>query len=233
MSLTANPSPVQSGGQVVVAWSADATTVTLDELDSNGKVLQSANVGLSGTLSYTLNATSGNQINFRLTAQKGGQTTSQIVSVIVTCGATWVISPAPAPGCPQADQTGTFTFQSFNFGAAIYVPNTNQIFFLYGQSPIANVFTYTSSAGVVGPTQVPPSGFVTPTGPIGDTWQHGYWSDGQTLQTVFGWAISDAQTYSGSMQIGPGGEIYVSAPTGGFYQITLSSGSLGVWAKVS
>ncbi|HLY25389.1 MAG TPA: hypothetical protein VKQ72_03555 [Aggregatilineales bacterium] len=232
MSLTASPSPVQSGGQVVVAWSADATKLTLDEIDPNGSVLQSVGVGPSGTLSYTLNATNGNQINFRLTAEKANKTISQIVSVIVACSAPWLVSPAPGPGCPQPAQTGAFTYQAFEYGAAFYVPNTNQIFFLDGQSQIANVFTNTWNASIVQPTQTPPSGFFFPTGPIGYMWAHGYWSDGRPLQAVFGWGISDFQNYSGSMQIGPGGEVYLTSPIGGIYRVTIASGSVGIWAKV-
>jgi hypothetical protein len=203
----------------------------LDELTPANALIESVQVPATGTHTFVLTTTNGTAINFRLTASKGGITAISTAAVTVTCPVPWAITPAPA-GCPQAPQPGGFTVQSFERGIAFYVPPTNQVFFLANEGNAVNVFQNTWNPSVTDPTRVPPSGLTDPTGPIGYVWHNLAWSDGRTLQTVLGWGTGGPQNYSGTLQVGPNNETYITGPTGKAYRLNMT-GNIGTWSLLS
>ncbi len=231
--FTVEPPNAPSGGLVITRWEADADTVTLEQLTSSNVVINTTAVPAKGERSFTVSAeNAGNQVTFRLTAVKGGNSMVRTVTISVQCASPWFLTPAPQ-GCPtQAAQSGGFTFQAFERGLAFYVPNNNNVYFLANDAYRANAYPSEWNAGVVFPTVIAPAGsYYQPTAQIGYVWQNKAWSDGRSVASVVGWAITQPQNYNGTFQVGnPASDVYIRRPDGAVYKLALAGS--GIWAAV-
>ncbi len=227
--FSVEPATVISGGIVIVRWSADADTLTLDEMTTQNAVIQSMQVPASGDRTLAVTAASDNVIIFRLTAVKGGNSVVATSSVTVQCPSPWFFSPPPT-GCPtQPAQSGAFTFQAFERGIAFYVPNTNNVYFLANDGLRANAYPNQWNPGVPQPTVMAPTGMLDPIAEIGYVWHNQLWSDGRAVAIVIGWALTPPQYYSGTIQLGnPPSDVYLRRPDGAVYKLSLAGA--GTWS---
>jgi hypothetical protein len=121
-------------------------------------------------------------------------------------------------------------FQAFERGIAFYVPNTNNVYMLANEGLRVNAYPNEWNPGVPIPTIVSPgSNFIQPTAQIGYVWQAKNWSDGRSVAAVMGWAITQPQNYSGTIQVGnPPSDVYIRRPDGAVYKLALAG--TGTWS---
>jgi len=233
-AFTVEPTQATANGAVIVRWTTDGDSVTLEQLSATNAVIQTAPVPQSGERSFIVTTDSGNTITFRLTAIRSGNTETRTIPVAVQCATPWFVTPAP-PGCPQsAPQSTTIIFQPFEQGVAFYVVANNNVYFLANEGNRVNAYPSEWAANLPTPTATPivPTGRVEPTAQIGYVWYNKAWSDGRQLIAVVGWATAPQQNYSGIIQTGnPPSDVYLTRPDGAVYKLSLAG--VGTWSFVS
>jgi hypothetical protein len=227
--FTVEPGAAISGGVVIARWQADADTVTIDLLTENNALIQTVPVQPKGERSFTVSSAQGNLITFRLTATRGGKSEVRTATVSVQCAQPWFFSP-PQPGCPlQAAQSGAVVFQAYERGLVFYVSTNNTVYVLANEGTRVNAYPNEWAPGVLLPVATPPAGFFNPTAQIGYVWYNKQWSDGRSVGSVIGWAITDVQNYNGTLQAGnPASDIYINRPDGAVYKLALAGA--GTWS---
>jgi hypothetical protein len=230
-TFTVDPTTAIAGSTILVRWDVDADHVEIDLLNQGNGLIEGGPVSTQGNRTFLPQAGNGTVQIVRLTATKGGNTVVSTVSVSVQCPSPWFFSPPPpGGGCPSQQQLGAFTYQQFQIGQAFFIPNTNMIYFL-ANGGIAASYSNTWNVSIPVPTSIPPAGLFDPTGPIGYVWHVTTWPDGRAFVNVIGWATAAFVNYNGTLQVGPGGEIYLRSPTGALYQIKMN-GNQGTWTQL-
>ncbi len=230
-AFTVEPTQATANGAVIVHWTTDADTVTLDQLSATNAIIQTASVPQSGERSFIVTTDSGNTLTFRLTAVRSGNTETRTLPVTVQCALPWFFQPAPQ-GCPPAvAQTTTVIFQPFERGVAFYVVANNNVYFLANEGNRINAYPSEWTVNLVQPTAIVPDGRFEPTAQIGYVWYNKAWSDGRQLIAVMGWATAPQQNYSGTLQIGnPSSDVYLTRPDGAVYKLSMAG--VGTWSFV-
>jgi hypothetical protein len=231
--FTVTPGTATNGSQVIVSWSTQADRVSLQLITGSGAVLETNDVAAQGQRTFTMSASNGATQTFKLIAIRGSATVDRTLPITVTCANPWFFTPVPAGDCPAAQQQVAFTFQQFERGIAFFNPNTNLVYILAADNSAVNVFTSEWNASTILPTAVPPSGLYDPQGPIGYVVKNKTWNDGRAVQTVVGWGISQSTNYSGILQTGPNGDVYIKAPTGSVYRLAIGGSTIGTWSLVA
>lgn len=132
ISFTASAASVSGGAAITLTWQTEADTAVIQQLNSQGLLVQSFSVTPTGQLPVTV-PNEGPQVIYRLTAQRAGQEVSRSVPVMVqvTCIVPWFFGNQLATGCPGGVQSsGVGAFQRFERGAMIHVTigGQNRIF---------------------------------------------------------------------------------------------------------
>lgn len=236
ISFTASASNVAANTQITLTWNAVADGARIDQLNSQGALVQSFSVVPSGQLPVVVPGNQGKLAVYKLTVQRGGQETSFSVSVTVTCSMAWFFGDQYAPanaGCPSgASVTGPGAYQSFERGYMIYV-NANSINTIYGmQNQDSRYISYVN--GWDGTTTyscfgTPPSGQFAPQNMF--AWVYcttnapvGVWS------SALGFGTSNIDTNNRIIQYEDGtGAFYVDSPVGVF---RFTGAASAQWTKI-
>jgi hypothetical protein len=120
-------------------------------------------------------------------------------------------------------------FQAYERGLVFYVSSNNTVYVLANEGARVNAYPNEWAPGVLLPVATPPAGFFNPTAQIGYVWYNKQWSDGRSVGSVIGWAITDVQNYNGTLQAGnPASDIYINRPDGAVYKLALAGA--GTWS---
>jgi hypothetical protein len=236
LSFSASATTVVANTPITLTWNSLSDTTRIDQLNSQGALVQSFSVVPTGTLPVVVPGNTGKLVVYKLVAIRNGQEVSASLPITVQCSISWFFGDQFAPpnaGCPTAvGAIGAGAFQPFERGYMIYV-NANSLNTVYGlQNQDARYISYTN--GWDGTTTyscfgTPPSGLFAPqnmfawtycttNGPIGS------WS------SALGFATTAIDNSSRTIQFEDGtGAFYIDAPIGVF---RFSGPTTANWVKI-
>ncbi len=233
LSFTASATTAAPNTVITLAWTANADSARIDQLNQQGAVTQTFPVVPSGQLAVTVPANQGRVIVYRLVAIRSGQETSRSIPITLTCPIAWFFGNEFAPpgsGCPTAlGAIGPGAFQQFERGLMIYV-NANALNRIYGlQNADSRYAAFPSGwTGADPPYDPAPPGLFQP--------QRMFrWAFLNTLapvstwQAQIGWGISAIDEGQRTIQFEEGGPFYIDSPIGVF---RFSGGDQGTWTRI-
>lgn len=189
--FSANVSIADPGDTITLTWETqDATTVTLYHLF--GGVLSTFwSVEPTGSMTYTISASSRNSESFALYASSEIMPyASTSLSVPLTCPFDWFFAPAPDVCAQDAVVWSASAEQQFEQGMMIWVAEENRIYVLYDDTIYTdgwNVYVDEWEEGdpVDDPAIMPPPGFYQPQRGFGLVWR-----EQPQVQDRLGWALA-------------------------------------------
>jgi hypothetical protein len=226
---------VQVNTTIVLTWQAIADSARIDQLNSQGAVTQTFPVSASGQLSVVIPGNTGQQVIYRLSAQRAGQEVSTSIPITITCAIQWFFGTPPAGsnvGCPTAvGAIAAGSYQPFERGFMIFT-TANGLDKIYGlQTQDNRYIAYTD--GWDGSTIVsssPPGGLFAPQAMF--NWAYfntnapvGAWNN------AIGWATANINNDARTIQFEQNSlAFYMDAP--GNIVFRFSGGDSGTWTRI-
>ncbi|MGQ9888665.1 MAG: hypothetical protein ACUVSX_09275 [Aggregatilineales bacterium] len=238
LSFTASATTVAANTPITLAWTANADSARIEQLNQQGAVTQAFPVVPSGQLVVTVPANQGRVIVYRLVAIRSGQEISRSIPITLTCSIDWFFGNEFAPpgsGCPTAvGAIGPGAFQQFERGLMIYV-NANALNRIYGLQNAGNRYAsfvngWNNTSLAYDPA---PSGFFQPE--LMFRWAFlNTLAPVSTWQAQIGWGTSAADQGQRTIQFEEGGPFYIDpfyidSPIGVF---RFSGGDQGTWTRI-
>lgn len=230
LNFSSDVTTAAPGAQVTLRWQADADTATLELLNPQGVVLSSTTVPTLATQTVTL-PTSGSAAIYRLTATRGGSSTTLSVTIALqsVCAIPWFFTTTPPAsiGCPAAVPVGyNGSFQLFQNGAffRVQIPGLDRVCGM--QNNLQQYFCYPFTTFTGTPPATPPPGLLPP----GSDYAAPFYTQlalGGLWYNVIGWATAPETTLTLSTQLGADNRLYIQLPTGVFaFGNTLTQGAI-------
>lgn len=235
ISFTSSANNVQVNATIVLTWQAIADSARIDQLNSQGAVTQSFPVSPSGQLSVVIPGNTGQQVIYRLVAQRGGQEVSTSIPITITCAIQWFFGAPPAGsnvGCPTAvGAIAAGSYQPFERGFMIFV-SANGLDKIYGlQTQDNRYIAYTDGwDGTTIVSDSPPGGFFSPQAMFNWAYYNtnapvGAWNG------AIGWATSNINNDVRTIQFEQNSSaFYIDAP--GNIVFRFSGGDSGTWTRI-
>jgi len=233
-SFTSSVNTAAPGSQVTFSWSAQADTVTLQQLQNATTVLQSFTVAQTGSQLITLQNTGGDA-RFRLVANRGtNQTISEII-ITVTCSTTWFFNVnAPGGACPSGGATSVVgSYQPFERGIMFMytnqqgvqrvcgLQNQNNRYLCYANGWDGSTEPFTDSA---------PGGLDEPDDMFNWAFDSTLASGG-TWVDIIGWATTGSPNNNNvTTQYDTNNRLYIRVPNGTYF--LNGDASSGTWTKI-
>lgn len=220
----------------MLTWQSVSDSARIDQLNSQGVVVQTFSVVPSGQLPVSVPGNLGKLVVYRLTAIRGSEQVTMSVPITVACSIAWFFGNEFAPqdaGCPTAvGAIGNGSFQSFERGYMIYA-NANGLNTVYGLQndrnmyiPYTNGWDGTSTFSCFGS---PPSGLLAPQDMFAWTYCNTNAPIGGWSQAV-GWATSAINRDQRTIQFeDTTGAFYIDSPVGVF---RFSNPQTRTWMKI-
>ncbi len=235
ISFTSSANNVQVNTTIVLTWQAIADSARIDQLNSQGAVTQTFPVSPSGQLSVVIPGNTGQQVIYRLVAQRAGQEVSISIPITITCAIQWFFGAPPAGsnvGCPTAvGAIAAGSYQPFERGFMIFV-TANALDKIYGLQTQDNRYIAYND-GWNGSTIVsdsPPSGFFSPQAMFNWAYYNtnapvGAWN------SAIGWATANINNDQRTIQFEQNSTaFYLDAP--GNIVFRFSGGDSGTWTRI-
>ncbi len=231
VTFSSNVSSSAPNGSVIFRWEAQADSVVLERLNMSGTPIESNSVPLIGTFTVTIPNVAQSQVIYRLTATRGGKTTSlslPITLVAPVCAISWFFANPPANlGCPNSySQSYPAWYQPFQNGHFFRI-QIGALDKVCGIQNNLNLYTCANYAVYTGtPPVTPPSGTVAPDPVFADMFYNqlaigGFW------YSVIGWGTAGASNAPLVAQTDSGGRIVVQLPMGVYrFDALLTSGAV-------
>ena len=225
--MDVQPTQVEPGDVVTLQWIADGEEARLDLLNSAGVSIQSITLPPRGSQSITIpNTYTEDLLIFRITARRGTLTDEFSIPITVDgdCRDEWFFaSPSLVEEtfCPTGTPVAvTGRYQDFSNGYAVYVPNNNlnRVYFFYQGNTIGS-FLYTlpetrdNSLGSV------PSGFMNPQQEFEGVWADQVAPSGRTWVNEIGWADSNADSRTITLQYAENTDQYIIDAGGVLFRV--------------
>jgi hypothetical protein len=233
LDFTSSSTSVAPNTNITLRWSTVADSARIDQLNQQGVVVQTFSVPPAGEIVVVVPGNLGRLVVYRLAALRGGQEITRSIPVNITCSIAWFFGNEFAPvgsGCPAAvGAVASGKFQPFERGVMVYVTanGLNRIYGLQNDGSRYTSFANTwdgnpmsydnAPSGLYRPQQEFRWAFLNTNAPIG-TWQN-----------TIGWATSEINTDSRTIQFEDTGAFYIDSPIGVY---RFSGGDTGTWVKV-
>ncbi|MEZ4671991.1 MAG: hypothetical protein R3E39_29145 [Anaerolineae bacterium] len=235
LSFTSTATNVAANSSITLSWSTLADSARIDQLNSQGTVVNSFAVVTSGSLPISVPSNSGTLIVYRLVALRGGQEANRSLAITIQCSTAWFFGSQYAPqgaGCPTGPQvSGYGAYQQFERGFMVYIAG-NSLNTVYGaQNQDARYISYASGWDLTSTYScygTVPSGLFAPEGVFAWTYCNtnapiGGWN------SALGFATGPANNENRTYQFEDTGAIYIDSPVGVY---RFSGVSNLTWIKV-
>lgn len=242
LTFGAPVSTAQGGTQVTLNWQAVGDIARIDQLNTQGQVVQSFSVTPTGQLPVTI-PTTGSQVIYRLTVQRGGEVATRSVPIQIqpSCGISWFFGGQPEDGiCPiSGPTTVNGSLQIFQDGVMINLPLNGQDR-VYGFNQRNNRYmVYTNnwdgSTTYTTPCGTAPSGLQDPGNVFNWAYHNtlgttGLWCD---QNNGIGWAIAAPNlNVTFTVQFAQNGQtFYIAIPGYGTLRVS-GQPQTGTWARI-
>jgi hypothetical protein len=198
----ANVETADPGDTIELSWATqNAITVTIYHLMASGQLGEFWNVGITGTMTYTISELARNIERFHIyAASEVSPTAGATLEIILTCPFTWFFAPAPDI-CPQdAALISPAAEQQFEHGWMIWVEEQDFIYVLYDDdihSPKWQIFQDEWDPGepISDTTIIPPPGHYQPLRGFGLVWR-----EQPNVRDRLGWAVVEEAGYETAVQ---------------------------------
>ncbi len=228
-SFTIAPAEILPGQPVTLTWQANAQQVTVQRVDTFGRLGEFFSVGPSGSLLLSTPPEQRGQVMFVLFASTGSVHAQATVLARILCPDTWFFANPP-PECPASPPHGTvMQAQNFERGQMLWTQYNDRLYILYadGGQPRWDVLANAWFAGQPesDPSLTPPAAYYQPVRGFGVAWRTGYVSPVQVVRDRLGWATNEEYglpnafvqcdslpKYSRCYLTGPGAVVYVLRP---------------------
>jgi hypothetical protein len=227
---------VQVNSTIVLSWQAIGDIARIDQLNSQGAITQQfQGLALSGQLSVVIPGNMGQQVIYRLVAQRGGQEASTSLPITVQCAIGWFFGTPPAGsnvGCPTAvGAVADGAYQPFERGFMIYVTanGLNKIYGLQTQDNryIAYINNWDDSTIE---DDDPPDDRFSPE----EMFNWAYYNTNAPIgawNSAIGWATDELNDDARTVQFEQNSTVfYVDAP--GNIVFRFSGGDNGTWTRI-